>query len=128
MGSQPETTNEPATIINTTLSGAGKIVVGVVENMIVADVPWLGLPGIKQIWEGLLSWICGYVEKATQEGATFAVIDVQVSSEQSALSKALANLVAAQKSGDKDAIRSAILVYQQANSALIHDDGSAHPQ
>lgn len=125
MSDQPTTTNTTANNVNTGISVAGNTIVNLVEGMITADVPWLGLPGIKQIWEGLFNWIAGYFIKAAQTGATFTVIDVQVGQEQTAMSKALAALLAAEKIGDPNAIKQAIKDYAAAQSSLIHDDGSA---
>ena len=96
--------------------------------MMIADYPFLGFPIIKQLWEGILALIGGYFSRALQTGATFIVIDHQVNTEESNLTKALAALIAAQKSGDPVAIQKAIKDYANAHSALIHSDGSAHPQ
>ena len=124
----PATTNQTATEVNSVIKSSGGTIVTVTEGLIVADVPWLGTPIVKQIWEAIFNWIASYFIKAAQTGATFAVIDVQVDSEESNISKALSALVAAEKSGDQNAIQTAIKNYQLAQSAIVNDDGSASPQ
>lgn len=124
----PTTDNQTASIIDSIISGAENGLVKMVEGMAIADVPWLGLPIIKQIWEALLCWIAGYFSKAAQTLATFTVIDAQVSNEQTGLSQALQNLINAEKSGNAAAIQIAIQAYANAQSALANDNGSATPQ
>lgn len=126
--SAPTTTNATATTVDAGIKAAGSGIVGVAEGMIIAAQPWLGWPGIKQIWEALFSWIASYFEKAAATGATFVVIDVQVGSEETKMSAALAALVAAEKSGNADAIKTAIQVYANTQSTLVHDDGSSTAQ
>lgn len=128
MGKTPTTVNGVATGIDSVIKAGGGILVSVVETAIIADVPWLGLPVIKQIWEALFSWICGYFIRAAEDGATFAVIDIQTGSEVSGVSSALAALVAAEKTGDASAIKKAIQDYANAQSSLVHSDGSAPAQ
>jgi len=124
MASTPVPVNPVATGVSTAIGTVGGDIVSVTESMIVADSPWLGFPVLKQLWEALFAWIVGYFIKAAQTGATFAIIDVQVSSEESGMSKALAALYAAEKTGEKNAIQTAIQNYANAQSALVHDDGS----
>lgn len=125
MASTPTTTNTAATLVKQLLSGLENSILGVVYAAIIVDVPWLGWPVIKQLWTGLFSWIAGYFLEAAQNGATFALIDAQVGGEETTLSSALKELIAAEKSGDAAAIKKAISDYANAQSALVHDDGSA---
>jgi hypothetical protein len=60
-----------------------------------------------------------------QEVGTFVVIDLQVSAEQAGISQALQNLMLAEKGGNSSAIQAAIQAYANAQSALVHDDGSS---
>lgn len=128
MGSTPQTDNKTADAVNTGIKVLENAGVAAVESLIIADYPFLGFIGIKQIWEGLFEWIAGYFCKVAETGATFAVIDIQVDLEKSKLSTALKNLIAAEKSGDQNAIKAAVKAYADANSSLLHDDGSATPQ
>ena len=119
------TTNQAAQGIDNAIQSGGSSIISLAENMIIADVPFLGFPIIKQIWEALFNFIAGYFEKAAETGATFAVIDAQTASESSNLSQALQALITAEKSGNAAAIQQAIQNYAKANSALINSDGSA---
>jgi Trk-type K+ transport system membrane component len=119
--------NTTATEVTTVMGAIGSGIVSVAEGMIIADVPFLGTPIIKQIWEALFNWIAGYFQKAAETGATFTVIDTQVGSETSGISSALAALVAAEKTGDAAQITAAIQAYAKAQSSLVHDDGVGAP-
>lgn len=121
----PTTENRTANEVSTLMSSLENAGVVTVENLIIADVPWLGAPVIKQIWQALFAWIAGYFLKAAQDGATFVVIDAQISSEEFYLSEALAKLMMAEKTGDPNAIQIAIKNYADAQSELVHSDGSS---
>lgn len=125
MGEVPTTTNQTASTVNKFISVAGNTIVAVTEGLILAEVQFLNLPIIKQIWHAFFTWIASYFIRAAEQGATFAIIDAQVDTEVDALSKKLAALTAAQKSGDSDAIKKAIQDYADAHTALVHADGSA---
>lgn len=102
--------------------------VQVVQDLLTADFPWLGWPVIKNILGLGLGWLDGYLSKAEQSGATFFVIDTQISGEESEIKKALKALLAAKKSGDPNAIKNALAQYQKAQSALANYDGAAPPK
>lgn len=123
----PTTENKTAGRIARAIKNLGNAGVKAVEALIIADVPWLAWPGIKQTWQLLLGWVAGYFLTALQNGATFTVIDTQVGGQLDALSVALRALIAAQKTGDAVAIKKAIQDYADAHSALIHSDGSHRP-
>jgi hypothetical protein len=121
----PAPVNQTAGIVNKVIVGAETGLVDLAESMAIAADPWLGLPGIKQIWEALFQYFANLFTRASQTGATFLIIDSQVSSEQRTLSTALIALQAAELSGDATRIQKAIQNYANANSAEIRDDGSA---
>lgn len=127
--SQPttQTTNQAATLANKVIAGAESGIVGVAENLAIAAQSWLGYPGIKQIWEAFFGFVADKFTRAFQTGATFIIVDHQVDGELSGVSKELAAVVAAEKTGDVAAITAAIKAYADAYSILMHDDGSAHP-
>jgi len=122
--SSPTTTNESANLANKTIVNVGNNIVSVAKKALLVEFPILGAPIIKQVWEALFDFIAGYIERAAETGATFAVIDTQIKQEKSNLSVALKNLMDAERSGDKDAIKKAIQAYADAQSALVHSDGS----
>jgi hypothetical protein len=121
----PTTTNAPATNTDNTIKTVGDDIIQIVEDAILSDVPALGFPVLKQIWEALFTWISGYFIRAAETGATFIIIDHEVSGEETSLSQALQALIAAEKTGDQNAIKTAIENYAKAQSALINDNGSA---
>jgi hypothetical protein len=123
--STPTTTNVPATNADNAIKTVGNDIVDAVEAAIISDVPALALPVIKQIWEAFFTWISGYFIRAAETGATFIIIDHEVSGEETSLSEALKALIAAEKTGDQSAIQTAIENYAKAQSALINDNGSA---
>lgn len=122
----PPTENKEAAKIDSAVGALANVGVSSVEAMIIADVPWLAWPVIKQLWEIPFGWVSTYFVKAAKNGITFAVVDIQVAHEESNLSKELAAVVAAEKTGDPVAIKKAIQDYADAQSALLHSDGSYH--
>jgi hypothetical protein len=123
----PPTTNQTAATIDSIVKGAGGTLVNVAEALCIAEAPFLGLPVIKQFWELGFQWVASKFILAAETGATFAVIDVQVSKEETNVSAALAAVIAAEKSGNPDAIKSAIQAYANSQSALASYDGSSTP-
>lgn len=107
------------------ISDAVNAAAGVAETALEADYPWLALPIVKQLFEALFGYIAGKISDQLQNVATFTVIDIQVGSEESGISQALTNLIAAEKTGNAQQIQAAIAAYQAAQSALVNDDGSA---
>lgn len=128
MADLPTQTNQTATKIDAGIKVVNNVLVQVALNLIEADVPVLKLPVIKQVFETLVGWLYGYFVKAQEQFATDTVIDIQVGKEKSALSLALAALIVAEQSKDPEKIKEAIQAYANANSALLHDDGSAPAQ
>ena len=119
--------NKTATLVNKIIAGAETGIVNVAESLAIADCPWLGWPGVKQIWEAAFSFVADKFTRAAQTGATFIVIDHQVDGEEKGLSAALIELKNAELSGDAVRIKKTIQDYANANSALDNSDGSAHP-
>lgn len=121
------TANQTATTVNKVIAGAETGIVGVAERLAIAAWPALGYPVIKQIWEAIFGYFADLFTRAAQTGATFAIIDHQISGENKNMSAALIELHAAELSGDADRIKKAIQNYANANSALVNADGSATP-
>ena len=131
-----ETTNPTATTVNTvvsdTLSAVENVAIQAEETALDAAEPAFALPVIKQITDEILTlgtdYIGGKLSVAVQQVGTFVVIDTQVSGEESGISQALASLMVAEKSGNASQIQAAITAYQEAQNAIVEDDGSAPPQ
>lgn len=128
MASEPTTSNSATAHVNSLIKGIEGIIVPIAENAIIAACPELGAPVIKQITEKIEQALADEATKIAEVYADFAVVDVQVDSEERNLSKELQAVIAAERSGDQNAIQTAIQAYQSAASALDHDDGSTQPQ
>lgn len=129
--SDPTTTNPTATKINADILTAVNAAEIGVETLIVADIAAMGTvanfftPILKPIINAVISYVGDKFAIVLQNGATFLVIDNQVGNEETALITTRAALIAAEKSGDPNAFKIALQNYANAQSALVHDDGSA---
>lgn len=123
--SGPTTVNSTATEADSVIKSIEAALVPVVEGILISQAPVLGLPVIKTIAALIESALMDKIATFIEEGVTFKIIDSQVGGEESSLSAALSNLIAAEKSNNQAAIRIAIQAYQAAQSALVNDDGSA---
>ncbi len=120
--------NSDADLANKIIANANSAGAKALEALIIADFPIpFGLPVIKTLFSWGIGFLDGYISQVEQKGITFVIIDGQAAGEETALSKALANLIAAEKSGDPNVIKKAIQAYADCQSALVHDDGSAPP-
>lgn len=117
--------NTAATVANSVIGSAVSAAEDGVQALIIADVPFLGVPGLKQILGAVISYVGGKFATVLEETATFTIIDSQIGSEESGLSAALKNLIQAEKTGDASQIHAAIQAYANAQSALVGSDGSA---
>lgn len=122
--SDPFPTNKPAAVVGGVIKAAGGTIVDTAEALAIASQPWLAHPLIKWLWEAAFEWIADKFIRASQTGATFIVIDVQIGAEETDMAKALAAIMAARKSGDAIALKKAIQQFADAQSALAHADGS----
>jgi hypothetical protein len=123
--SDPTTTNAVAAEVNKILAelieGAGETAA---EATAIAAYPWLGWPFVKQIFEGVLSYVSGLVYRQAALVATQIIVDAQINLEESTTYGAFQNLQLAVASGDKNAITQATADLDKAYGALIHYDGS----
>lgn len=123
----PAPINQTATEIDKIIQTMENVLVPIAQKAIETAVPTLDIIVIKQITEAIEQGLANYITKYAQLGATFIVIDLQKDSEVSAASGPLAAVIAAEKSGDPNALAQAIAAFQKAQSALVKDDGSAKP-
>jgi hypothetical protein len=128
MATIPTETNTAAGKVDAAINSAIQTAIPAVEALVYADAPFLAIPVVKQLFEALLGYLAGKFSSVLQDVGTFTVIDVQVSNEQSAVTRALATLNAAKASGDTQAIMTAEQNYANAISSLIHSDGSSPSQ
>lgn len=127
MGAVPTTSNTLAGIVNGAIKAGLDGGTTTIEAVIIADVPWLGLPVVKQILEYFLGFVEKYFYTGAANAATKLVIDMQVDSEISATNAAFANVQAALASGDTSAIQKASTDLDAAFASIIHYDGSSSP-
>lgn len=125
---QPLPTNPAADQANKIIKAIENVLVPIAENAIIAAVPTLGLPVVKQITEAIETALADKLTQLAETGVTFTIIDIQTGRENSAMSDAVKKLLAAQRSGDPNAIAQAQADFEKAQDALVHDDGSSKPQ
>lgn len=135
MSTSPPPANPTATSVNTVIDDAVKaaetLAETTAETALDSAAPFFAVPVVKEVSDETIKLV---IEKLGSElstnlqvAGTFIIIDTQVSTEQLKLSQSLLALLVAEKSGDQNAIKQAIQNYADANSALIHDDGSSRP-
>ena len=84
--SLPATTNSTLTAVNTVIKGIENVCLPLIEAAIIAQVPALGPPVVKQITEEIEQILANYLTKWAEEEADFTIIDGQVAAEESNLS------------------------------------------
>jgi hypothetical protein len=87
-----------------------------------AAAPWLGLPVVSTIFQYVLNWIAGKIYTVLSEWVEFKVIQLKTDAEKQAYDAAVAQLQAAQTSGDPNALEQAKTDFSDAFSKLIHFD------
>ena len=124
----PATNNHAASVVNGILK---KVIEGTsvdaIEALVIADVPWLGFPVIKQVFEFILNKVAALIYVRAANAATKIVVDIQVNGEESVVLSSFQNLQMAIASGDADAIKKASDNLDEAYGSLIHSDGIAVP-
>lgn len=125
MGAVPTTVNTIAGAVNKAINAAMSVEESAVEALIIADIPFLGLPGFKQVLEMAVNWLGSYIYVDAAAVATSIVVDLQVSVEVTATQTAYAAAQAAIASGDQNAIQTASTNLDAAFASIIHFDGSS---
>ena len=99
----------------------------VAETAIIAAYPAMGTPVWKQIWEGTLNLFCGKIGWALGTITGYVIMDVQKYIALTNAAQALAQLQAAQKSGNSNAITQANTNADAAVAPILHYIGSVTP-
>lgn len=127
MGDTPTTTNKPAQTVADIINVAiYDLAVNVAEAAAIAEFPFLGWPGIKQIFHVILTKIAGYIYTPLANTAIFTVIKIQTDSQKAAYTAAEGKLRTANLSGDPTIIKEATDEFKKVFRALVHYDGDAH--
>lgn len=124
----PTTVNSTATKADALLKTLESVLVPIAQAAIQEAVPVLALPVIKQITDAIEQALANKITALIEMGVTFEIIDLQTGKEQSNVSDALSALIAAEKTNNQAAIAIALQAYANANSAMVHSDGSASAQ
>jgi hypothetical protein len=96
------------------------------ENAIIAAEPFMATPVLKQIWEGALSWVFGFLSYPLKTFTGYVVIDYQKYTALKNASQALVNLKSAQTSGDPNALQQANNQMDSAIAPVLHYIGSVN--
>jgi hypothetical protein len=128
MGAAPLPANPLATKIDGLIKNLEATLGAEIEAYLVAQVPALGLPVIKQLADAIEKLIEDKITVYIETGATEIVIDGQTNSEKESLENAQNDVEKAVISGDPQALASAEKEYQDAQNALVADDGVSPPQ
>lgn len=130
------TDQNPKTPIPVVNQGA-QDVVDIIENLtqvgedaaeaaIIAEVPVMGTPVLKQVWEAIFDWIVKFIMKPVASLGGRVLISAE---EYLALRKAASAQVAldqAKKTGDSNAISKASSEVDQAVASVVHYVGATH--
>lgn len=129
MGTQPLPVNQAATQAAALTKQLEDILVPIAENAIIAACPTLGLPVVKQITQAIEVAIADKITALIETGVVIPlVIDTQIGIEKINMAADQKALVAALKSGDQNAINTALANFQKSHGALVNSDGTATPQ
>lgn len=124
MADTPTTTNTAATLGATVLGGLFSAAVDSAQAAITVDVPFLGLPGFKQLLGLALGYVAGKMQKPLAALVVDGTISVQIAEEKSGANSATSALLTAQQSGDPNAVTQAQTNFENAFANLGHFDGS----
>ena len=123
-GAPLPTTNKIGSITAKTVEEAISGSESAVETIAITAVPWLGLPVLKQLWEGLLDWIFKQLGNTLGLLAGYVVIDIEEYAALVRAARTLQQLDAARTTGDKGAIQKASDAADAAAASIIHYYGS----
>ena len=101
-----------------------KAIIPYVTAAIIADMPILGAPIIKQILNLILSYIGGKFEAELSQYVNFGIIDRMTDTEKEQYNQAVEETKAAYAGGDPDAISKAKENFKDKLGKLIHFDGA----
>ena len=126
MAEIPAPQNHAANLINKILEVAIMDVgVRLAKAAAVAELPFLGWPGISQVFDYLLQKIGRYFYLGGAQFATFNIIDAQIRGELGAVNEVIPELQRAIESGDPEAIKKAEEEFKKRYADLIRSNGEA---
>lgn len=124
--SDPTTQNNVAQLVNNAVAILMKDGETAAKAFILTEVPFLTNPITQFFLDMALNWLAKILDHNIEMAITSAIIDIQTKHENSQVYQALNALMIAQKSGDTNAIDSAIKNAKDKWANAIHWDGSAN--
>jgi hypothetical protein len=126
MPKSPSPINQPAKTANEVIQFAlYEVAVKALKNAVYAEAPYLKIPPLSWIFEGVLNWVTGKLYTMLSQTATFVILDIQTDAERRAYSAAEGALREAMLIGNQEAINDAARKFKAALGSLVHFDGSA---
>lgn len=123
-GSPLPTVNSTAQLIDTTVVDLGQKGIALAETALLAQFPWLGFWGLKQIWESIFEYFSNQLLDFLGTFAGYVVIDIQKYIDLKEAASALIALNAAKQTGDQNAISKASSDVDEAVAPILHYVGS----
>lgn len=88
-----------------------------------AEMPFLKVPPLSWIFDGVVNWVAGKLYVELSQTATFTILDIKTDAEKRAYAKAEGLLRSAHLTGNQEALDEATKNFKQALGSLIHFDG-----
>lgn len=126
-GPEPFPTNPTASVVNQAIDGVFNVAAKMADAAIFTAAPFLADPVLSELTEEAVQLIANAVYKQFATFVTFEIIDFQSGVEASDQQKALTALKVAQKSGDQNAIQTALTAFAKSCESLTHLDGASQP-
>lgn len=125
MGETPATENKTAKTVDQIIQFAlYDLALGAFKTYACAQLPWLKLPVVNQIFNLIVDAIVKPFYEMLAENSTMIVINIQTDEEKATYAKAEAALRAAHLSGNDAQIQAASVNFKSALANLVHFDGS----
>lgn len=118
------TVNKPAQEVVTIIEDLVEKGEEAAEIAIIAQAPWMGTPVWKQIWEALFDWLVKLVMRPVASLGGRVVISIEEYVALKNAARAQADLDAAKKTGDSNAISQASSKVDDAVASVVHYVGA----
>lgn len=112
---------DDVTVGDSVIDSLGEIAISLGESAIELDIPFLAIPGVRTMFEALVSWIGGKIIAALKESASIGIIDFGENANNEAAKAAALRLYAVQANPDasENDLISAKEEFKSAYKALI---------
>jgi len=120
----PTSTNNAISIADEVENVIFEATVTAVEKYSEAQLPFLALPIVKQIFEFIVEKLSGLLKEQLENFVAFTIIDMQEASKNAAYKQSIMSLQIALHGGDADAIAKAKSDFKSTLADLVHWSGS----